>query len=144
MTEHFPAAWYSDATEQRMGDIAVFKEALAKRFERSFARFGAIREITHSNRKATGFAADVDITDPGRGKCFFAVAAYRLKGRPGYGIDPGNIDTVVTIGYCDVDGRVPDFSRALQDVTVVTDHATFAAALAEKRSGEASQYGVRP
>lgn len=144
VTEHFPTAWYSDATEGRMGDIAVFKAALARRFERSFANFGEIREITHSRRKAIGFAADVTITDPGRGKCFFAIAAYRLKERTGYGNGPGNVDTVVTLGYCDVDGNIPDFSRALANVDVVADRAAFAAALAEKRAGEASQYSGRP
>ncbi len=132
VTEHFPSAWYGEATEKRMGDLEVFKAALAKRFERTFAKFGEIREVSHSSRKSIGYSADVTITDPGRGKCFFAAAAYRLKPRTGYGNDPGNVDTVVTISYCDVDGRVPDFSRALGNVAVVTDHAAFADALAEK------------
>ncbi|MBE0532156.1 MAG: hypothetical protein IH626_15095 [Rhodospirillales bacterium] len=132
VTEHFPTAWYSEATEKRMGDLDVFKVALARRFERTFAEVGEIREVVHGSRKAIGYSADVDITDPGRGKCFFAVAAYRLKPSTGYGNDPGNVDTVVTISYCDVDGQVPDFSRALENVAVVTNHDAFAEALVEK------------
>lgn len=132
VTEHIPSAWYGEATERRLGDPEEFKAALAKRFERTFAKLGDIREVSHTSRKAIGYSADVTITDPGRGKCLFAVAAYRLKPTTGYGSDPGNVDTVVTISYCDVDGQVPDFSRALADVAVVTDHGAFAAALAKK------------
>lgn len=132
VTEHIPSAWYGEATENRMADPEVFRAALAKRFERTFAQVGEIREVTHASRKAIGYAADVTLTDPGRGKCLFAVAAYRLKPSAGYGNDPGNVDTVVTISYCDVDGKVPDFSRALANVAVVTDHDAFADALAAK------------
>lgn len=131
-TEYFPTAWFADATERRMGDLETFKAALAKRFEKEFAAFGEIREITHARRKAIGFIADVEIQDPGRGRCVFAAGAYRLKGRTSYGNDQGNVDTVVTLHYCDIDGKVPDFSRALENVDVVTDRQAFAAALAEK------------
>ncbi len=132
VTEHIPSAWYGEAAERRLGDPAVFRAALAKRFERTFAEVGEIHEVTHASRKAIGYAADVTLTDPARGRCLFAVAGYRLKPAAGYGNDPGNVDTVVTISYCDVDGNVPDFSRALANVAVVTDHGAFADALAAK------------
>jgi len=131
-TEYFPTAWFADATERRMADIETFKAALAKRFEKEFAEVGEIREIRHSRHKAVGFVADVKIQNPGRGRCVAAAVAYRLKNRSGHGNDPGNVDTVATLFYCDDDGKVPDFSRALENVDVVVDRHAFAAALAAK------------
>lgn len=131
-TQRYPDAWYSDATQKEMGGIERFKATVVKVLDGDNVGYGNIQEIKHRSRKAVGFATLVDVKDVAKGKCLFAEGAYRLKPRTYYDNDEGNVDTILTMIYCDPKVAFSDFSRALEDVEIVTDRPAFTAALAAK------------
>lgn len=131
-TQRFPDAWYSDTTQVDYGDIEYFKGEVTNFLKDDFVAFEEIQPVRHRTNKSIGFVAVVDVKDPAKDKCLMGKVAFRLKPRKGYSNDEGNVDTLVRLSYCDAVGNIPDFSRALENVDVVTDKAAFAAALAAK------------
>ena len=131
-TERAASSWYSDETRKKIGDVEAFRKAASDCFKKDLAGFDEIREIKHGSKKSTGFAAIVDVKSAAKDKCFFARAAYRIKGQTVYDNDFGNADTIVEITYCNPKVGFGDFSRGLENVDMVGDRAAFAAALAAK------------
>ena len=124
-------ASFSDEFDKNLHSAEFFSARMIEAFDRRYDGHREFREIHHKTHKSAGFAAVVNVKDQHK-RCFFAIVGYRMKGGAYYVGDFGNLDTAVTMLYCDPALEFADLAAALQSVELVADRNTFAEALRKK------------
>lgn len=128
-----------DAAEKQLGNAEFFSGLMIKAFGSKYDGHQEFREIRHKTRKSVGYGAIV-LVKSSRKRCFFAVVGYRMKGGAVHAADFGNVDTVVSMMYCDPKVEFADFASALESVELVKDRAAFAESLRKKEHAAPGEF----
>ncbi len=124
-------ASFSHELDKNLHSAEFFSARMIEAFARVYDGHREFREIRHKTYESAGFAAVVNTTDR-RKSCFFAIVGYRMKGGAFHLGDFGNLDTAVTMVYCDPSLEFADLAAALQSVELVADRNAFTEALRKK------------